>query len=213
MSWIRLDDGFAQHPKLIAVGPEGLALQVRAFCYAGRYLTDGLIPFDVIEGITYGLRHPDGSSWSEVMVTAGLWERRKTGFYIHDYLTYNPSRKQVLEGRQKRSEGGKKGAESRWHTGIDMAQPITHVTATAITERMRQPIHNVNAPLPHPRKIKKTLNPDPDNPRPQVLASPSSDREVDGKGFTNLSDSIKRLMPPTIAQEIESDLLIQPEQG
>ena len=39
--WIKLDDRFDEHPKILAAGPMALVAQVRALCYSGRHLTDG----------------------------------------------------------------------------------------------------------------------------------------------------------------------------
>ena len=43
MGWVRLDDSFATNPKILTVGPLGMAMQVAAICYANRHLTDGVI--------------------------------------------------------------------------------------------------------------------------------------------------------------------------
>ena len=206
VSWIKLDDGFAQHPKLIGVGPEGLTLQVRAFCYAGRYLTDGLIPFDVADSLSHGLSHPSTSTWAEVMEAAGLWERKKTGFYIHDYLVYNPTRKHVIEQRQRKSEGGKKGAENRWHITPPITTPIRQPIARPIHEPMVHPIGSSNAPHPLPQKKEnKNLN-----PRSPVLASP--DRE--SKGFEpigKLGTAVHQMMPAALRDDIEPELIVRPD--
>ena len=43
MSWVKLGDEFPMHPKVLRVGPTGLALFVSGLCYSSRYLTDGVI--------------------------------------------------------------------------------------------------------------------------------------------------------------------------
>jgi hypothetical protein len=42
MSWVRLDDSFPEHPKVIALTDAAFRAHVRGLCYAGRFLTDGL---------------------------------------------------------------------------------------------------------------------------------------------------------------------------
>jgi len=120
MSWVQMDDHFADHPKVLGMGdfaPLAIALQVRAFCYAARYLTDGFIPDGAIPGLLmsfdkWGIETGGvpgmmsvGSSadlfdWPAMMVSAGLWEAREGGFAIHDYLEYNPSKAVVLKRRE-----------------------------------------------------------------------------------------------------------------
>src|SRR4029453_3920467 len=121
MSWVRLDDQYPDHPKVRALGPLGLALQTAAICYCGRYLTDGFLSFTSAAGIIASIMAPftlqngsvwtpgitSGASgkdaqeidWAAEMVKAGLWESRKRGYYVHDYLDFNPSRAEVLRAR------------------------------------------------------------------------------------------------------------------
>ena len=115
MAWVRLDDQFAQHPKIKMAGPLGLAMQVAALCYSNQYLTDGYIP----EGAVPSLLHLDGISmngWHGEMVggaddatwqlivddllDAKLWRKVTGGYRIHDYKEYQPSRKDVLAERE-----------------------------------------------------------------------------------------------------------------
>ena len=44
MSWIKIDDQFADHPKVLQAGPLASWMYVCGLTYAGRYLTDGFIP-------------------------------------------------------------------------------------------------------------------------------------------------------------------------
>jgi hypothetical protein len=44
VSWVRLDDQFADHPKVTTAGPLAGWLYVCGLLYAARYLTDGFIP-------------------------------------------------------------------------------------------------------------------------------------------------------------------------
>src|SRR6266540_5902380 len=51
MPWVRIDEEFARHPKVVAAGPLGMAMQVAALCYCNQYLTDGFIPRTVVAGL------------------------------------------------------------------------------------------------------------------------------------------------------------------
>jgi len=85
MTWVRLDDQFADHPKIVGLSSNAFRLHVTGICYAAKHETDGMIPFAAAFVITAR------KAMSE-LTDAGLWDREETGFLIHDYLEYNPSR-------------------------------------------------------------------------------------------------------------------------
>lgn len=45
MAWIRIDDAFDDHPKMMEVGPLGWSLWLAGLAYCNRNLTDGFIPW------------------------------------------------------------------------------------------------------------------------------------------------------------------------
>ena len=103
MSWVKLDDGFATHPKVQAAGQSAAWLHVAGLCYAAQHLTDGAIPDSSLTGMGQftGTR---ARSLAERLVEVGLWERNGAGYAIHDYLDYNPSRKSLEERRKAARE-------------------------------------------------------------------------------------------------------------
>ena len=116
MTWVRIDEQFYNHPKLAALGAYMLpcvGLHLLALCYCNTYLTDGLVPSGQIPRLAGDLREllPDGQPWGLVdrLVAAGLWEPAEGGYQIHDFLDYNPSRKEVEVLRQERAQAGKAG--------------------------------------------------------------------------------------------------------
>jgi len=98
MTWLRIDDAFAQHPKVIQAGSRAAWLDVAGMCYASRYLTDGFVPAGMIHKLT---DEPNPDELAQALVDAGLWEVRPGGYLIHDYLEYNPSAAQVRENRRR----------------------------------------------------------------------------------------------------------------
>jgi hypothetical protein len=136
MSWVKLDDGFAEHPKVIAAGPLAGWVHVCGLCYCNRNLTDGYVPRNVARRLAdfehIGLEtggvpgmvavgvDVDCEMLVEALVEVGMWEEVEGGYLIHDYLDYNPSKDDVLARREAlskaRSEAGKKGALARWQT-------------------------------------------------------------------------------------------------
>ena len=127
MAWIRIDENFAQHPKVVRAGPLGMALHVAALGYCNRYLTDGFVPKQVasllLDFSGLGMRMWDAecfgggedATWElvvEDIVDAGLWETTEAGWLIHDYLDYQPSKEQVLGVKKVRKEAGGRGGKA-----------------------------------------------------------------------------------------------------
>lgn len=115
MSWFRLDDQFPAHPKVMRAGPEAAWLYVCGGCYCAEYLTDGIIPAEVVPNLSTlrGHRRLAGT-----LVDIGLWRVTVDGDYeMHDYLDYNPTREKVLgdreRSRERRANAGEKSGVVR----------------------------------------------------------------------------------------------------
>lgn len=108
MAWLKLDDRFAHHPKVLAAGPMAAWLHICGLSYCSEYLTDGYIPDGALP-ILAAVDAP--AQLAERLVEVGLWERADGGYRVHDYLEYNPSREQVLTARAARSEAGSIGGQ------------------------------------------------------------------------------------------------------
>ena len=119
MSWVKLDDQFSHHPKIMQAGPLAGWLHVCALCYCASYLTDGFVPNAVTNvladysniGVTTAgndfvqFGHDiEASELVDMLVFVGLWEPVNNGYQIHDYLEYNPSKADVLAERAKNAE-------------------------------------------------------------------------------------------------------------
>lgn len=106
MTWVRLDDQFADHPKIVGLSASAFRLHVTAICYAARQETDGVIP----RAAAFVVKRIAGE-----LVAAGLWDAHPRGYVVHDYLDYNPSASELLSKRHAKRMAGAKGAASRWH--------------------------------------------------------------------------------------------------
>ena len=96
MSWVKLDDQFTDHPKVIAAGPMAGWLYVCGLTYCSRYLTDGFIPTAQVRRLA-DLKGTD--RLASALVDAGLWDRCDGGYMVHDYLEYNPNAEKVRAER------------------------------------------------------------------------------------------------------------------
>lgn len=114
--WVKLDDSFFCHPKIVSVGAEASGLYVWALTYAAHNLTDGHVPGAWVKQAV-GSRT---KRLAALLVEHGLWTENGTGWLIHDYGEYQPSKAEVEQTREKvsavRSEAGKRGAKARWAT-------------------------------------------------------------------------------------------------
>jgi hypothetical protein len=127
LPWVRLDDHFSEHPKLVSAGPLGMALWVAGLAYSNRNLTDGFIPRGVAATLLDGeWVDEEGRVWRAAMtngmagedfdclalarhlVYVELWHEAPGGFSIHDYEEYQPSKVKVLEDREKAAQRMKK---------------------------------------------------------------------------------------------------------
>ena len=110
-TWIKIDDTFPNHPKVIGLTDKAFRVHITGLCYCGTYLTDGFVPMNAV------------AKWADEnmevvvsLVVAGLWREdvSNNGFRIHDYLAHQTSKKQVadkreaLRERQKRFRTNKK---------------------------------------------------------------------------------------------------------
>jgi hypothetical protein len=111
MTWVKLDDGYPEHLKVVGLSDRAFRADIEGWCYCARNLTDGLVPMVV------ALR------WSRKalteLVAAGRWERLDDGYAIHDYLDYNPSKADVMAAADAKRIAGAKGAAARWHKPND----------------------------------------------------------------------------------------------
>ena len=117
MAWARIDDGFDDHPKLLALldADEGavtaVGLWTLCLTWAHRNTrkkgkTPGLIP----AGLPRRFLGAEGRAVAKLLVAHGLWDEAPDGWLIHDFADYLPSD----ETREARSAAGKRGAAKRW---------------------------------------------------------------------------------------------------
>jgi hypothetical protein len=102
VTWVKLDDGFADHPKIEALSGDSYRAFIGGLCYCARFLTDGHIPATRIKKL-------GGRKVLSELDRAGLWEPNGDGVNVHDYLIYQESRAAVLERRRKDAERKAKG--------------------------------------------------------------------------------------------------------
>lgn len=125
MGWARMDDGFDDHPKVLALldedaGPAAVGLWTLCFAYANRVTrrpgkTPGLVP----SSLPRRYCGPAGRELAALLVQVGLWEEHPDGWMFHDFTDYLPG----AETSAKRAEAGRRGAAARWGSPAPVEQP------------------------------------------------------------------------------------------
>ncbi len=161
MGWLRLDDAFGDHPKIIGLSDRAFRAHVMGLLYCARHLTDGIVPRAAA---------PKVAAVRE-LERAGLWtSTRGGGWLIHDFLDYNPSKAETLDKRSAKSMAGAKGAASRW-------------------QRRRHSTLDAPDPTPTPTPIPNTLASDkPPRARDEVFEALA---EVEGADLDSLTRSAR----------------------
>ena len=141
MTWIRVDDDFADHPKVMALEGErlrGLGLWHVAASYCARYLTDGYVP-------AAHLKANAPASLIDRMVKVGLFDKSGGGYILHDWLDYNPPKGKVLAEREaaRKRMFGKRSGE---------VQPNAERTDGDLPQNLINPV-----PVPHPVPVSEVL--------------------------------------------------------
>lgn len=112
MGWARFDDGYMDHPKVMAAGPWAELLDRRAIEHCAKYETDGLVSRAALRRI--GRDIPRLQQRVDTLVDVGRWRANETGgWWVHDFLEYNPSRAEKQRQREQGRERVRRHRESR----------------------------------------------------------------------------------------------------
>lgn len=151
MTWVRIEDTFPEHPKIDKAGGDAGWLHVCALAYCNRNETDGFIATDRLSRLS-DRRGP--KVLAAKLVDAGLWEIDPEGWWIHDYLHYQPSRASL---EQKRVDARERMAKAR--------RSSPNVRANNDRTNDEHP----------PNKQRSSHNPDPTRPDPITYISDDDD--------------------------------------
>jgi hypothetical protein len=100
MGWLKIDDGFRDHPKIIQLSDAAFRLHVCAMSWCAEGCTNGVVKGVVMKDLRRLVRRRVKlETLVDELVSFGLLERVGDDYVIHDFLDYNPSREQVLARR------------------------------------------------------------------------------------------------------------------
>lgn len=153
MAWVRIDDRFDEHPKIAALEAAAVQAFIFGLCYCNRNLTDGFIPRAI--GARFQRRAV------KALEAGGLWERTDTGWRLHDYLEYQPSRQEV---ERERARGAERQARHRGSNAQDNG--VSNGVTEGVTNGLVTP-----APYPNPYPVPK---PKPESNTPSLRSGGSA---------------------------------------
>lgn len=110
-----LAHGFPEHPKVMGLHDRAFRFHIVALDWTGRNGTDGHIPARAVKVIA-AILDTTAKRWPIELVETKLWKHDPAGdgFWINDYLVYNPSAESLRALSDKRRQAGIRGAEKRW---------------------------------------------------------------------------------------------------
>ena len=142
MTWVKIDDSFPDHPKIKGLKDDEFRLYMTALCYSSRYLTDGVIPLNIVRTF---IESRSKSSRISALVDANLWEIVSDSIVILSYSEYQFTKERVETERKLAAE---RMAKSRGLRRTD-----------TVTQGEVQPPHTHPIPIPIPIKDIKIANP------------------------------------------------------
>jgi len=196
MVWVRLDDQFPDHPKILAAGPVASWLYVCGLAYSARLLSDGFVPTAQIRKLA---DVPNPAKLVDTLVRVGLWEAVDGGYMIHDFLEYNPPSEKIRAEREAAKERMRKGRSEN-------VRPNNEGTVNAETTNSAEcsPEQGANfgqsSPVPNPIPI-----PYPEGEGSSLRSSPSSEDEPASKKKARPPDELWDAAVAIIGYEPRTD--------
>jgi hypothetical protein len=129
MAWARLDDMLPMHPKVRALSDAAFRLYICAICWSNLHLSDGYIPSQHLRYMS-DVRRPQ--QCAEQLVQADLWEKVDDGWWIHDYLQYQPSAEKVRQEREAKQQ-----RQERWRAKRDASHDASEDESKDASSRAR----------------------------------------------------------------------------
>lgn len=124
MNWVKIDNQFPDHHKVLEAGALAAWLHVCALCYCSRTLSDGVVPKRIVPRLA---EVPKPMKLAETLVAVGLWKEQGNAFVIHDYLSYQRSREQINDERRTSRERQKLSRRDKTQRSPEVRVPDTDV--------------------------------------------------------------------------------------
>lgn len=165
MPWVKLDDQFFAHPKIVDLPKDAKLLYLAGLTHAAAQLTDGRLSTGAVR-IVAAMVDVDRTE-AGVLVNAGLWDADDDGYVIHDFLQYNRSADQVKADRARAAERQDRYRDRHNERDADDDNAVSNAASNGVTDEettafvtpsltaanSRTQPHTVTRPDPKPRKL------------------------------------------------------------
>ena len=102
MTWVKLDDSFISHPKIVQLSHKSIVLHIAGLSHCAVQLTDGIISKAAMPAVLGAARVTKAAI--KDLIEHGVWLDQGEHYKIHDYLKYQESRETVLNRREAATE-------------------------------------------------------------------------------------------------------------
>lgn len=181
-TYVRINDGMPDNPKILDVGDLAGWLYVCGLCYCSRQLTDGAIPVAMVGRLT-GLANYE--ALASALLEAKLWHalghdctrcpQPAPGTYVvHDYLDHQRSAAEVRELSEKRAAAGQKGGRASGVTRRNEANGEASASA-----KPKQPRSKNEAETDTDTERRKRTTSSSNAPRKRAAGPPETATETD----------------------------------
>ena len=170
MPWVRFDDQFPIHRKIIGLTDRRYRIATEAIFWCARTLSDGVVRLADLSYLCIKATRRDASD----LVSRQIWHEAGTtcpspacpppgpdGWVIHDYWEYQPPKEQVERERAAKAERQKRWREARKRGPVDASRDASRdallhqnnleQTGRVDASRDASPIGNVDPTPPPPR--------------------------------------------------------------
>jgi hypothetical protein len=195
MPWLKIDDGFEDHPKVEPLSDAAHRLWMRAATWCRKPQnahTHGFVPAAMLPTIAKRsaplkkllvLAQELADAKGGGMFAIGLWEVVDGGWQFHDWERYQPRNstpEEEAELSAKRSNAGRKGAKARWaNHGNTAGKDDSNLPMASMAKNASpSPSPSQSGDLqPQIQDLSGTQHPDPSSP-PDVAAAAVPDERI-----------------------------------
>jgi len=156
MTWFRVDDTLAAHPKTRRAGLAAMGLWTVAGSWSSQQLTEGFVPTWFVE------TWPQGKKLAAQLVRAGYWETAEIedeqGWQFHDWTDANPTAEKEKDRRRKARERQRKLREKSAEKREEALDKALEASVSRVTSRVTDAVSHgaPSRPDPIPTSTSKT---------------------------------------------------------
>lgn len=88
MAWVKVDDQFFRHPKVLAAGRDARDLYLVGLCYCAQALTDGFIPSAAVRVLAAEAEIETATQSAGRLVAVTLWEEAEGGYRMTNAIRW-----------------------------------------------------------------------------------------------------------------------------